>query len=196
MTTYFTSDTHFGHARIQEFQPNRPQGSIEEMNEHLVDRWNSTVNPSDTVYFLGDFAMGKIAGSLPYALRLNGTKHLIPGNHDRVHPSYRQRSSEKRAEWVRKYLDVGFVSIANEAHYDLPGYGRVNLCHFPYYGEHVEGREHEYDPWRPFDDGRVILHGHIHSEWMVNGRQINVGVDVWDLAPVSERVLADLAGSI
>lgn len=196
MTTYFTSDTHFGHARIQEFQPNRPQGSIEEMNEHLVARWNETVSPEDEVYFLGDFAMGKIADSLPYALRLNGTKHLTHGNHDRTHPSYRQRSSDKRAEWVRKYLDVGFVSIANESHYDLPGFGRVNLCHFPYYGEHVVGREHEYDAWRPFDDGNVILHGHVHSEWKVNGRQINVGVDVWDLAPVSEHTLAEIAGAI
>lgn len=38
---------------------------------------------------------------------------------------------------------------------------------------------------RPADEGRWLLHGHVHERWRQRGRQINVGVDVWDYAPVS-----------
>lgn len=39
---------------------------------------------------------------------------------------------------------------------------------------------------RPADAGLVLLHGHVHERWKVNGRQVNVGVDVWDYRPVSD----------
>ena len=62
--------------------------------------------------------------------------------------------------------------------------------HFPYEGDsHDEDR---FTRWRPVDDGAWLLHGHVHTSWQVNGRQINVGVDVWDYAPVSEAALAAL----
>lgn len=37
-----------------------------------------------------------------------------------------------------------------------------------------------------------LLHGHVHDQWQVNGRQINVGVDVWDYRPVEVGRLAEL----
>jgi calcineurin-like phosphoesterase family protein len=48
----------------------------------METRWNECVGIYDTVYFLGDFAMGpKIL--IPHVLkRLNGYKILIKGNHD------------------------------------------------------------------------------------------------------------------
>ena len=46
----------------------------------------------------------------------------------------------------------------------------------------------EYDDkfakWRPTDDGRWLLCGHVHEKWKIQGRMINVGVDVWDYKPV------------
>lgn len=39
---------------------------------------------------------------------------------------------------------------------------------------------------RPADAGLVLLNGHVHERWKVNGRQVNVGVDVWDYRPVSD----------
>ena len=37
-----------------------------------------------------------------------------------------------------------------------------------------------------------LLHGHVHERWRQQGRMVNVGVDVWDLAPVPEEVIAQL----
>jgi calcineurin-like phosphoesterase family protein len=58
----------------------RPFSSAEEMDEHIVERWNSVVKPGDKTYVLGDVAMSHRA--LPIVGRLNGKKCLIKGNHD------------------------------------------------------------------------------------------------------------------
>lgn len=81
--TFFTSDTHFNHANVMKYCA-RPFASVEEMNRVMIERWNAVVGPEDTVYHLGDFALGK-ASEWPAILRqLNGAKKiLIHGNHDR-----------------------------------------------------------------------------------------------------------------
>lgn len=78
---WFTSDTHFGHNNIIKYEHEaRPFDIIEEMNEKLIDNWNSVVGKKDTVYHLGDFCFGK--QHLEIAKRLKGRKILILGNHD------------------------------------------------------------------------------------------------------------------
>lgn len=79
--TWFISDTHFGHKNILEYEKSyRPFDEIEEMNEVLIDRWNSVVCNHDIIYHLGDFCFGR--NSLEIAKRLNGKKKLVLGNHD------------------------------------------------------------------------------------------------------------------
>jgi len=81
INTWFTSDHHFGHKNILEYEKEaRPFATIEEMHETLIERWNSVVNPNDIVYHLGDFCFGK--KNLIIAKRLNGKKKLVMGNHD------------------------------------------------------------------------------------------------------------------
>lgn len=81
INTWFTSDTHFGHANILEFEKEaRPFKTLEEMHEVMIDRWNDCVRSNDIVYHLGDFCFGK--ANLAIAERLNGKKRLIMGNHD------------------------------------------------------------------------------------------------------------------
>lgn len=86
-TSAFTiADTHFEHDKIIAYC--RPQfSSLEEMAEVIIDNWNSTVGPKDTVYHLGDVAIcgtdpEKRARALKYLARLNGTLVLVAGNHD------------------------------------------------------------------------------------------------------------------
>ena len=83
---FVISDTHFDHANILTFK--RPDGSpvrdfhyVQEMNEHMIERWNSVVRPQDKVYHLGDVTMAK---QLPNGImeRLAGHKRLVRGNHD------------------------------------------------------------------------------------------------------------------
>ncbi len=78
---WFTSDHHFGHKNIIEFEKTfRPFNNLEEMHECLIERWNKVVKPNDTVFHLGDFCFGK--GYIKIAGKLNGKKRLIMGNHD------------------------------------------------------------------------------------------------------------------
>jgi calcineurin-like phosphoesterase family protein len=191
---WFTSDTHFGHARIAEFCPNRldefamdSASDIGKMNEMMIVQWNEQVGPDDMVVHLGDFAMGQIADTLQIARRLNGYKTLILGNHDRPHPSY-SRPPEKREGWAEKYREVGF-DLSLGGHWDFDGIP-TTLCHFPYTGD-SEGVD-RYPEYRPEDHGMVLVHGHIHDMWVINGRQVNVGMDAHGGRLLSEEEVADL----
>jgi len=80
---FVTSDTHFHHSNIIKYC-NRPFVSSYEMDEELIKNWNSVVASSDKVYHLGDvyFPKYKNEGEMLFS-RLNGTKVLILGNHDK-----------------------------------------------------------------------------------------------------------------
>lgn len=183
---FFTSDTHFGHARINDLA-GRPFSSVEEMNEAIIERWNAAVSPEDEVWHLGDVALGPIAESLPLMSRLNGTKFLVVGNHDRIFSENKPSQQERFGPIYRQYFSVTFPGpIRLLLHNGL----FVNVCHFPYSGDsHTDDR---YPQHRPVDDGGWLIHGHVHEMWKINGRQINVGVDVWDFTPVSEDTILDI----
>lgn len=191
MTTWFTSDWHFDHKNIPLYCPDRVRflgmgrpDDIEGMNEAMVALWNRTVQETDTVYFLGDFAMGKVKESIQYTSRLAGIKHLIWGNHDRPHPGVNQ--GEKQAEWIKVYADAGWNTQRQDGFYNFPNGLTALLNHFPYEGD-SEG-EDRYPGFRPEDTGFPLIHGHIHDLWRVNGRQINVGLDAWGRLLTEEEV--------
>src|SRR3978361_1949415 len=82
MRTHFTADHHFGHENIIGLS-SRPFASIEEMDKCMIERWNEVVAPGDNVWHLGDFAFRcELRRMRSIFSRLNGSKHLIPGNHD------------------------------------------------------------------------------------------------------------------
>lgn len=79
---YVTSDLHFNHDKDFIYKA-RGFNSIEEMNEEIIKRWNETVTAEDTVYILGDIALGAdLAASMRLIGRLNGSLYLAIGNHD------------------------------------------------------------------------------------------------------------------
>lgn len=189
MTRYWTSDLHLGHERICKLAE-RPFASVEEMNTELVRRWNDTVGPDDDVIVLGDLAMGRFAETLELVAMLNGRKLLVPGNHDRVHPVYNDRRAHKRLVWSRMYFEAGVQILPCHIAVRLEG-RLVHACHFPY-DEDDLGRT-EYDEYRPKDEGHWLLHGHTHGRGQprglrnpVHGRQVDVGVDLWDFRPISD----------
>jgi calcineurin-like phosphoesterase family protein len=180
---WFTSDLHLGHENIIRYCA-RPFSSVEEMDDALVTNWNERVAPDDEVWVLGDVAMGPIEASLGHVARLSGHKVLVAGNHDRCGAGHPRRHDE----WIDRYAAAGFDQI-HQGTIETRLAGRTVLAgHFPYEGDsHDEDR---FTRWRPVDDGAWLLHGHVHTSWKANGRQINVGVDVWGYAPVSETDLA------
>lgn len=184
MEEWRTSDTHWGHGNIIGLS-GRPFDSLEEMNEAMVDNWNATVNVKDTVWVHGDLVMGKRDETLSFVSRLNGTIILIPGNHDHCGPWHRAEQ-----EWIGKYIDAGVDDVMPINFTDSLGGREVACSHFPYRGDHTENER--YIEFRPKDNGLWLLHGHVHEAWKVNGRQINVGVDVWGFKPVHTDVLLAL----
>lgn len=186
MTIYLTSDQHFYHSNVLIYS-SRDFATIEEMNEQIILRHNEVVKPEDTVYHLGDFTFkdNKVNELLS---QLNGTHHLIAGNHDKAHSS-----KEKHRKEIRKYLDYGFSSVQEQMELKI-GDKAVLLCHLPYLNE--EDQDQRFKQWRPIDKGGWLLHGHIHQLYLWRRRMINVGVDVWNYYPVSESQILDLMAEI
>ncbi len=74
---WFTSDTHFGHARTLELSK-RPFNSVLDMDWSMVANWNKIVGDNDIVYHLGDF------GDPSYLKYLKGGHiFFLPGNYDK-----------------------------------------------------------------------------------------------------------------
>jgi calcineurin-like phosphoesterase family protein len=112
VTTFFTSDTHFGDHRVLNLYP-RPFAGVAEMDEALIRRWNARVGPDDVVWHLGDFARTARRAAEILA-QLNGEKHLIVGNND---PS-------------PGAVD-GWASVAAYAEIEVDG-NKLVLCHYPF----------------------------------------------------------------
>ena len=198
---FFTSDQHFGHANILKYEHEQrrdqfgnPFRDMDAMTEHLIDRWNEVVSNEDTVYCLGDmsFKMQVLKDVLP---RLAGNKILIVGNHD---PFFKLAVSGKLEQARERAQEIGFADLHNELRLELDSVGEVLLSHFPYYpAQPTLQSDHalRYQHLRPAR-GReeVLLHGHVHSEWQFRVDEkpmmINVGVDVWNMQPVSESDIA------
>lgn len=78
---YFIADTHFNHENIIKYC-DRPFSNAKEMNEYIIQKWNSVVKEDDIVYHLGDVGFGTTEMLKELISRLNGTKILLRGNHD------------------------------------------------------------------------------------------------------------------
>lgn len=208
MTVFFTADQHFGHRRILELE-GRPFDDVAAMDAALVERWNAVVGPDDVVHVLGDVALGEIDDSLALVAQLNGTKHLVAGNHDRCFALARGGRGRTAQEWLATYLDAGFATATDglETQELVTASGRtVLLSHFPTTLdaaalEAAGRRPDRYGRARPHPlPGQVLVHGHVHSSWVHRWSptvdrvlEVNVGVDVRGFAPVSE---ADLEAEI
>jgi calcineurin-like phosphoesterase family protein len=85
LDSWIVSDTHLGHKNILSFEPCRLEQMLkdgyteEEHNQWIIDNWNKTVKPGETVLHLGDFAFKGVAN---YIEQLNGNIIMVFGNHD------------------------------------------------------------------------------------------------------------------
>ena len=164
---YFTSDLHFNHGNILAYEPiTRPFATIDEMNETLIANWNGVVKPEDTVYVLGDFAMGPAADVRGLVSRLNGTIKLVRGNHD-------------TPAKLKIYQEMG-IEIKDIEYLTYKGRFFI-LCHFPIASE-------EFMQMVVNDNSEVInVYGHVHSsdqKGFYKGTY-HIGVDTNNLTPIS-----------
>ena len=169
MKVWFTSDTHFGHEAIIKYDK-RPFSSVSEMEDGIVDNWNECVSPGDLVYHLGDFSFTNSVSEIERVLfRLNGTIHLIFGNHDK-----RVIKKAKGFSWQGHYKEI---KINDD---------RIVLFHYPIVS------------WRNMHKGACHLHGHCHGNLNYDGgMMMDVGVTCNDYKPVSyEQVVEYMTGKM
>lgn len=120
---WLTSDWHFNHDR-EFIWGARGFYNIQEMNEAIVARHNSKVRPGDTVYVLGDCALGGgelhiLEANKKLIESLNGNIHIVRGNHD----------TDRRVVMYESCKNVvGPILYADMLHYK--GY-HFYLSHFP-----------------------------------------------------------------
>jgi calcineurin-like phosphoesterase family protein len=150
---------------------NRPFENAEEMNEALIENYNSVVHKEDTVYILGDIAYRiGVTYANEMISRLNGKKYLIKGNHDK-------NFDESLFEEIRD-----FMTVTINGHF-------IALMHYPMMS------------WPRSHYGSIMLHGHIHSDgkYNIENREngilrYDVGVDANNYAPVSMKEIENFMG--
>lgn len=132
---FFTSDTHLGHHNIIKYC-DRPFANTEEMDETIINNWNSVIGPCDTVYHLGDFAF---KDPLSYFKRLKGNIILIRGNHD-----YRWSN----LSFFKSVHDLLQISVENTTimlcHYAMRVWSKSHFGSWHLYG-HSHGTLQAYD---------------------------------------------------
>lgn len=156
MALFFTADHHFGHGGARGLF-RRPFASTAAMDEALIERWNAVVEPGDTVWHLGDFAVRQTAARMAAILdRLKGTKHLVAGNNDKD-------ATRSLSGWATVH-DLVEIEAAGRL---------LVLCHYPLRS------------WNGMGKGALQVHGHSHGRLKPLARQHDVGVDVRNFAPVA-----------
>ena len=122
---YLIADLHFGHVNVSKW---RNFESVEIHDQLIIDNWNKTVNKNDTVWILGDVAMGH-EDNIDNLGLLNGYKKLILGNHD-------TRPSEHYLRYVERVY--GAHKLNNFILTHIP----VHPSEFPRFKANIHGHLH------------------------------------------------------
>ncbi len=168
--TFVISDTHFNHAGILEFKdyigkPVRGFDSIDHMNQCMLDNWNDTVGPKDTVIHCGDvlFGLNKVDWLTANFAKLPGKKRLVLGNHD--NPKHLAPFFKDIQLWI-DMSDKGFL-----------------FSHTPQHASTL-AESHR------FGTGKVLnVHGHIHTNPSPEGPYKCVSVEQINFTPVDIETL-------
>lgn len=141
---YYIADPHYFHSNLIPRMDKRNFETVEKMNEFMIEAHNKKVRKNDEIVFIGDFSFGKADETMEVLKRLNGTKYLITGNHER----YLSDSSFDRNlfKWIEPYKEL------------KDNNRNVILCHFPilFYNKQ----------YRRLEDGRDATYhlcGHVHD---------------------------------
>lgn len=186
--TWFISDTHIGHENIvHNLGPGRPFYNLAHMHQTIRNNWYQAVSPEDTIYHLGDAAMGDFSQNIGFFEPLPGNKLFVPGNHDKI---FGENTKTRIERFIPDYENVGFTILPGTSFITVPvswGEQQVLISHFPYSEDYIVGRRDKFVKSRPVDEGFPLIHGHTHSRerFSNNPLEFHVGVDANNFNPVN-----------
>lgn len=167
---WITSDWHFNHNKSFIYE-SRGFNSVYEMNETIIQRYNSVVDINDEVYCLGDCMLGNNEDGIKLIKQLKGKIHIILGNH----------CTNTRAELYETCYNIVDISYAGLLKYN--GYN-FYLSHYPTLTSNYDyekplkrrvislcGHSHVKDPFADADKG-LIFHCELDTNdcrpWLLN----------------------------
>lgn len=163
---FFSSDIHFSHKNIIKYC-DRPFKDVETMNREIIHRWNLKVPKDGVVYILGDISMTiSWRKTVELVEQLNGTKHLIFGNHD----SHLIDIKEFR-NLFHTISPLKEIYVQDEELED--GKILIVLCH---YAMRVWNQSHR---------GSWHLYGHSHGTLPEVKASLDIGLDTNNMYPYS-----------
>lgn len=172
--TWLVSDTHFYHKNIIKYC-NRPFSTVEEMNQAIIDNWNSVVKEGDTVFHLGDMGFCGTQNLVSIFSQLNGEIYLIRGNHDSDKALNALFDNDLILSWDQ------YKSITIVGDKEIPEQ-ELFLCHYPMID------------WNNKEKGCWMIHGHNHmlpSTPSHSPKHYDVGVDRNNYTPVNFQIIKE-----
>jgi len=130
---------------------------MEDMNNRMIESWNSVVTISDRVFLVGDAFLCDEKSSKKILDQLNGYKILVAGNHDRS---------------KKTMLGIGFDEYHRELPYSFGDIGTALMKHYPLPDKVI--KEMGYD---------FLIHGHLHRPPHTQGLKVNVAADLINFIP-------------
>jgi calcineurin-like phosphoesterase family protein len=177
---WIISDTHFRHTNILKFTDSATGklirgdrfADVDEMDEHMIQQWNSVVKQGDIVYHLGDVVIGDKEWFKKNWPRLNGSKRLIVGNHDDI-PFLSAGGFFKKVQMWRMFPEFGLM-----------------LSHVPLHPSNLLRMVKPNGVW--LDDCVPLFNvmGHIHQNPAPKGPYRCVCVEQTNYTPVHIETLA------
>jgi len=172
---FIISDTHFCHFNIIRYT-GRNFSTYEEMNEYMIEKWNSVVNKEDIVLHAGDFGFGRTATLnrlIDIRARLNGAINLFRGSHDRIHSRRQWLEFIKIDKYIEKHLEC--VEIGKKI---IIVYLKDESC-LNLQIDDWQNKEIIYVSHRPIKDQKAgpYYYGHIHEKVLPEHFGTNVCVE-------------------
>lgn len=188
---YFTSDLHIGHEYVSHL---RGFSDVTHHDKKILNNINSVVGKTDELYVLGDVSSGS-SESMEYVcdvlshLNVPAKRcHLVLGNHEKFKIPVRLESSIFGTASIHEYVEYKKY--------------RFILSHVPLSTSRVVSKNKASNSEQYSNSkysvkrlpvATVHLHGHTHSNDVFdcdNGLDVNVGLDAWNLHPVSvDRII-------
>jgi calcineurin-like phosphoesterase family protein len=165
---FLTGDYHLGHHNLWEGMRQEEFGSMDEMDNIILDNLFSKLKHKDTLFFLGDLAMKDnplIKVFLERLYRLSINLIYIRGNHDK----------NGVLKWLRYFNYTWYELLTMNINKQ-----KLTLCHYPMIS------------WESSHRGSWQAHAHTHGNLCPYGMSWDCGVDANDFQPLSMKEFSDI----